>query len=1429
MDNKTSEFEELKTLLNQAPCGIGLFDIESSEPLLLNDAYYNIIGYSREEYKAIIHNYIEALVFPSDRDTTDKSESDFWSSGKASDYEYRVTRKDGSVVWVKTNISTVVLYEKKYALATFVDITNEKEAYLQLNMITENVDSSISLLKICGNHEHLIYANARFYDLMGVAPEEYKKNADELNKLVVSREDHERIRQAVNKALKTGKPGEVEHRLLRTDGKTLWLRRRYAAIPQDVAGSYLLVSVATDITEQKELQIVEELERHRYQLVIDELNAAVFEWDFKTGEFYRSPAYCNYAMSKVSNKDILSNNGPMDVVHPDDLPILMQFFKDTQSGQSRVEATLRIKLMSGAFHWCKMLGYYFKDKQGNPSRTVGVILDINTDRERELMINGLLNEMPGGVAVLKRVNSGLECQYFSDGFAKMSGRSREEVEELTRKGLLIETVISPSDRHLITEILAQINYSNDSVNKVFRCVTKDGTSKWLHLAATKIREEDGCPVFYCIFTVSSDETSHFRSVVEDSAIGVLIAEKSTRRVIYMNTALYDIYGISTSAVNAESRFTDVVDNKKLLLTQSEVEALKDDAYTEFHRTYGRNLYLSIRGRSLAWNGIDAYILYVTDESEEHERQLRLQELVDHIPGGIGIFELYNNEAHQIYLNNSFYELIYDRRENRIYERDTDFFKNVHHDDYPVLQTAIAELSAGKKSVAFNYRTKTKRGNYTWLHLTARAIAKVKGKTTIYCCFTDINEAMAAKDALEKTNTLIQAQYHQEFERRKVLEKGSFVNICINITKKMVVSLNCIDDRFKNLPPEFDCDTAVEIMLETIPAKEDKENVKKIMNCDYAMELFSQGITEGSVEYRSYQPDGRLHWIRVVCYIIEDIQSSEIISYAYYYNIDDEKKVRLTLNCVIDEEIDYVMLYSVFTDESRFMHVNHDKLEPSLRNDFTLSDVRSSVSYQSIIEEDREAADKFFNKNNLLISLKKAPVVTVTLRKLGDDGQIRRKKLRAFYLDETQYDIVIIRQDITDLYEEEQQQKRILREAADEAIRANRAKSEFLARMSHDMRTPMNGILGIAELIKGENDLNEINKDIAQLELSGQYLLRLINDTLDMNKIETGKLVLHNEVVNSEQLFKNVLANATLLAREKSIELKVDAPHIATGKWVPVVTDPTRLEQIVMNVISNAIKFTQPGGTVTLEMETVSITKDTVTDRYTVRDTGIGMSEEFLPHLFESFSQEGRMNTERENGTGLGMSIVKQLVEMMGGEISVKSKINEGTEISILMHYLAYRGENTKKPEHESDFNILNGKRVLLCEDHPLNARIAMQLLEKEGMQVEHASNGQEGSIMYAVSTPFYYDAVLMDIRMPVMNGLEAAAAIRSLARPDAKEVPIIAMTANAYEEDVEKSLSAGMNVHLAKPVHPTLLFETLCEQIEKYEDKKLSNNEPATV
>jgi signal transduction histidine kinase/CheY-like chemotaxis protein len=379
----------------------------------------------------------------------------------------------------------------------------------------------------------------------------------------------------------------------------------------------------------------------------------------------------------------------------------------------------------------------------------------------------------------------------------------------------------------------------------------------------------------------------------------------------------------------------------------------------------------------------------------------------------------------------------------------------------------------------------------------------------------------------------------------------------------------------------------------------------------------------------------------------------------------------------------------------------------------------------------------------------------------------------------------------------------------QADSANKAKSEFLSRMSHDIRTPLNGIIGMTYLARQNNNPPDTADALAKIDSSSQFLLGLVNDVLDMSKAESGKIELHPTPYVSDSFFQYLDSVVVPLCKEKNVHFIVDAEPLK--EYLPVI-DPLRINQVFFNLLSNAVKFTPEGGNVTYYLRENLVDSTHMKLIAEVRDNGIGMSEAFQKILFQPFSQEGRVDNAQNRGSGLGLAIVKKMLDLMGCSISVHSEIGKGTRFHIEGIFPCVRAAEVQAQKSEkvvANEDIFKGKHVLLCEDHPINQEIARRLLESKGMQVTIAEDGREGYARFRMSNPGYYDLILMDIRMPIMDGYEATKAIRSQSRNDAKSIPILAMTADAFEEDKEKALAAGMNGHISKPLDPIKMFEQI--------------------
>ena len=401
--------------------------------------------------------------------------------------------------------------------------------------------------------------------------------------------------------------------------------------------------------------------------------------------------------------------------------------------------------------------------------------------------------------------------------------------------------------------------------------------------------------------------------------------------------------------------------------------------------------------------------------------------------------------------------------------------------------------------------------------------------------------------------------------------------------------------------------------------------------------------------------------------------------------------------------------------------------------------------------------------------------------------------------------------LTQANDEMRRAQEVAAEALQSAERASKAKTDFLSNMSHDIRTPMNAIIGITTLMKNElHEPEKLAEHLGKLESSSQLLLGIINDILDMSRIESGKTTLSIEKMNLPQQIRQLdgMIRQQAGQRRQTFTIETRLQH------ENVLGDPNRLNQVLMNILSNAVKYTPRGGHIRFEAEELPRNEHYARYRFIVQDDGIGMSEAYQKTLFDPFTREEKSGTNKVQGTGLGMAITKSIVDLMGGSISVESATGKGTRFEVVLEFpIDTEADHTQKvqalPDETEETSPLCGMRFLCAEDNAINAEILQMLLEAKGASCTICSNGQEIVDAFASVKPGDYDMILMDVQMPVMDGLEATRRIRSGENPLGRIIPILAMTANAFLEDMQKSREAGMDEHLSKPVDIAALEQTV--------------------
>ena len=481
---------------------------------------------------------------------------------------------------------------------------------------------------------------------------------------------------------------------------------------------------------------------------------------------------------------------------------------------------------------------------------------------------------------------------------------------------------------------------------------------------------------------------------------------------------------------------------------------------------------------------------------------------------------------------------------------------------------------------------------------------------------------------------------------------------------------------------------------------------------------------------------------------------------------------------------------------------HIKYSDAVRKLYGYTDEQDAPDTWDFWVNSAHPDDREYVMNNYLAALRDRTGNTsysVTYRAVKKDGTIRWHRAAGYITRRKDGTAEFCYGFIMDV-DEQKKASDLVKEALKKAELANEAKTSFLARMSHDIRTPMNGIIGLIDINeKHADDIAFTEQNRKKAKVAAEHLLALINDVLQLSKLEDSDVELSEMPFNMPDLLDDIYTITEMRTKENGITISREIDS-NVQKYAYLWGSPLHIRQIYINLLGNSIKYNKQNGSIISTVSAEKIDAEHILSRVVIRDTGIGMSEEFLQHLFTPFSREHEEMTGQHEGTGLGLSIAKQLVEKMGGTIQVESEVNVGSCFTVEIPFRIATEADVKKPEELVETRNIKGRNILLVEDNELNMDISEIILTDAGANVTKAMNGHQAVKIFQKNKPGTFDVILMDVMMPIMNGYEATKYIRSMKRPDAKEIPIIAMTANAFVEDVEKAKQAGMNAHMSKPL-----------------------------
>lgn len=887
--------------------------------------------------------------------------------------------------------------------------------------------------------------------------------------------------------------------------------------------------------------------------------------------------------------------------------------------------------------------------------------------------------------------------------------------------------------------------------------------------------------------------------------------------LFHNPAFYQIMGYSKEHIKMVEQNTsflgvhpeDVDSLQKEIQKAIAYDSVMRYTYRLYNDRINEYIWIHLEG-SVKPQADGTKLLYgvYTDVSEQKRLELYFQSTIENLPGGVAVVCYEKDGNLKLELLSAGFAAMTDMTLDEAWQLyGQDAMGGVHPEDRQyVTEQLAAYATGGGDHFEMEYRLKKGKDHYIWVKNTLSLIENGENERRIYSVYHDMTKEREEKEHLRRQYEKLLLQHY-----RAPGPDTLVVGHC-NVTHNEILEIidytgSALLETFGTAREEFF--TGLSGLV--VDQKEQDLFLNTYLNAP-ALAAFERGDTEQIVNCFINLPrekNGR--YVQFKVNLVEAPDTGDITGILTVTDVTEQTISERILHRLSSTSYDLVAGVDLAND--RYAILTYDKTKRNIpQSPGSYSEQTAALVTVLVDAKDKDYVAKMTAPDYMQKRLEKDGSYSFSYSLLGKSGKIFTKTMTISAVDLRIGRVCLAQTDVTAVLEADRQAKKSLEDALALAEKASRAKSDFLSTMSHDIRTPMNAIIGMTTLATSHlKDQAYVEDCLKKISVSSKHLLSLINDILDMNKIENSKITLNRLKIFLPEMIKQIGAIMEPQAQAAGVQFQICCEKV---KYQYFYGDSLRINQILLNLLSNAIKFTPEGGKVDFLIEEhTAKTPGKARYCFTVSDTGIGMNEEFLSHIFDPFARNTK--TEGIEGTGLGLSITKGLIELMDGEIKIESQVDKGSVFCVALECeIAPAEDRIPLQADEADSllqqeDVFSGRCFLVAEDNAINAEIICELLAMHGAKSTVKINGAQTVHTFEAAPQGTYDAILMDIQMPEMNGYEATRAIRALGRPDAKTIPVIAMTANAFTEDIQAALDAGMNAHIAKPVDIEILKSTL--------------------